>query len=263
MRYGALATLRTKVPLVYIAIGEPDYWIRSPLSRMANRLMLRRARRILAVCEATSRQLLELDPSLAGRIYVTYTGVPDHMFAVRPNRDKGPLRVVMVGSLSDEKDPLLAVRSVARIPGVMLRLVGGGPLMDRLRTEADVLGIKDRVGVIGAVEDVIPHLAWADVLLLTSRTEGLPAAVLEAGAASVPSVALDVGGVREAVSDGVTGMVVDPKDNDGLVNALTLLAADPDLVRRLGRAARLHIKERFGMDHIVSGYAARLAEVLD
>jgi glycosyltransferase involved in cell wall biosynthesis len=135
--------------------------------------------------------------------------------------------------------------------------------MDRLRTEADTLGIKDRVGVIGAVEDVIPHLEWADVLLLTSRTEGLPAAVLEAGAASVPSVALDVGGVREAVSDGVTGIVVDRKDNDGLVSALTLLAADPELVRRLGRAARLHIKERFGMDHIVSGYAARLAEVLD
>ena len=263
LRYGALATLRTKVPLVYIGIGEPDYWIRSPLSRMANRWMLRRASRILAVCEATSRQLLELDPSLAGRIYVTYTGVPDYIFAVRPNREKGPLRVVMVGSLSDEKDPLLAVRSVARVPGVMLRLVGGGPLMDRLRTEADTLGIKDRVGVIGAVEDVIPHLEWADVLLLTSRTEGLPAAVLEAGAASVPSVALDVGGVREAVSDGVTGIVVDRKDNDGLVSALALLAADPELVRRLGRAARLHIKERFGMDHIVSGYAARLAEVLD
>lgn len=263
LRYGALATLRSEAPLVYIAIGEPEYWIRSASSRMANRWMLRRARRVLAVCEATSRQLLDLDPSLSGRIHVTYTGVPDQMFAVRPGEDEGPLRVVMVGSLSDEKDPLLALRSVARVPGAVLRFVGAGPLLGRLREEAQALGIQDRIELIGAVDDVIPHLEWANVLLLTSRTEGLPGAVLEAGAASVAAVALDVGGVREAVSDGVGGIVVDRGEEVGVVRALSRLAADPELVRRMGRAARLHMKERFGMDLIISGYAARLAEVLE
>jgi glycosyltransferase involved in cell wall biosynthesis len=264
LRYGALATLRSKAPLVYIAIGEPDFWIRSAASRMANRWMLNRVTRVLAVCDATSRQLLQLDPSLAGRINVTYTGVPDELFTVRPgDGDGGRLRVVMVGSLSDEKDPLFALRSAAQVPGVVLRFVGAGPLMDRVRAEAHELGVAENVEMVGAVEDVIPHLTWANLLLLTSTTEGLPGAVLEAGAASVPAVAVDVGGVREAISDGVTGIVVDRDDDQGLVRALRTLAADPDLVRRMGRAARLHIKERFAMDHIVSGYAARLAEVLE
>jgi glycosyltransferase involved in cell wall biosynthesis len=229
---------------------------------MTNRWMLRRVRRVLAVCEATKLQLLDLDPSLAGRIDVTYTGVPDQMFAVGTGQDDGSLRVVMLGSLSDEKDPLLALRSVARIPNAIIRYVGTGPLMDRLRAEAQVLGMQDRVELVGAVNDVMPHLRWASILLLTSRTEGLPGAVLEAGAASVASVALDVGGVREAVRDGVSGIVVDPAENDGVVRALSQMAADPELARRMGRAARLHMKERFAMDHIISGYVARLDEVL-
>jgi glycosyltransferase involved in cell wall biosynthesis len=224
--------------------------------------MLGRVSMALAVCDATKRQLLDLDPSLAGRVHVTYTGVPDEMFAVRRSMREGPLRVAMIGSLSDEKNPLLALRSVARVPGVLLRLVGGGPLMNSLRDEVAALGLSDRVELTGAVDDVVPHLAWANLLLLTSRTEGLPGAVLEAGAASVAALAVDVGGVREAVSDGISGIVVGAGDEDGVVGALSRLAADPELVRRMGRAARLHMKERFAMDHIIAGYAARLAEVL-
>jgi glycosyltransferase involved in cell wall biosynthesis len=169
----------------------------------------------------------------------------------------------MVGSLSDEKDPLLAVRSVAAVPGIRLRLVGSGPLETRVRQEIEALGIGDRVELTGVVDDVTPHLEWANALILTSRTEGLPGAVLEAGAASIPSVAVDVGGVREAVSDGVTGLVVDREGGpESVAAALSRLATDPEMVRRMGRAARLHIKERFAMDPIIAGYAARLAEVI-
>jgi glycosyltransferase involved in cell wall biosynthesis len=263
LRYGAFATLRTKAPLVYIAIGEPEYWLRSTLSRAANRWMLGRATMILAVSEATRAQLVVLKPSLADRTHVSYTGVPDALFEVRGEPFDGSLHVVMVGSLSDEKDPLLAVRAVAQVPGIRLRLVGGGPLEAQLRREVEALGVGDRVEMTGVVEDVIPHLEWANVLLLTSRTEGLPGAVLEAGAASVPAVAVDVGGVREAVGDGVSGFVVDRDGGiDAISAALSKLAADPELVRRMGRAARLHIKERFAMDPIIAGYAARLTEVL-
>lgn len=262
LRYGALATLSSKVPLVYIAIGEPDFWIRSRLSLVANRWMLGRVARVLAVCEATSRQLLDLAPSLAGRIHVTYTGVPDSMFAARRSKPEGPLRVVMIGSLSDEKDPVLALRSVARVPGVLLRMVGGGPLMDRVKEETLALGLEGRVELSGPVDDVVPHLEWADILVLTSRTEGLPGAVLEAGAAAVAAVAVDVGGVGEAISDSVSGIVVD-RDEAALAAALAQLAADPEMVARMGLAARLHMKQRFAMEPIISGYAARLAQVLE
>ncbi len=263
LRYGALAAGSFDGLFAYIAIGEPDYWIRSRAARMANRWMLGRAHLVLAVCEATKRQLVRLQPSLEGRVHVTYTGVPDEMFVARHRAPDVPFRVVMVGSLSEEKDPVSAVRAVAAIPGVKLRLVGGGPLASEVRREAETLGVTDRVELVGPVEDVLPHLEWAGALLLTSRTEGLPAAILEAGAASVPTVAFDIGGVAEAVSDGVTGFVVDrDRGVDGLAEALSAFVSDPDLARRMGRAARLLIKERFAMDHIISGYAARLAEAV-
>jgi glycosyltransferase involved in cell wall biosynthesis len=226
--------------------------------------MLRQTRMVLAVCEAAGRQLLALEPSLEPRIHVTYTGVPDEMFVTRHSVPDGPLRVLTLGSLSAEKDPLLAVRAVAEVPGAQLRLVGGGPLASQVGELAAALGVGERVEMTGSVDDVMPHLEWASVLLLTSRTEGLPGAVLEAGAASVPAVAVDVGGVREAVSDGVTGFVVDRGEGaQGLAGALGRLASDPGLARKMGRDARLSIKERFAMDHIVSGYAARLAEVVE
>ncbi len=263
LRYGALATRSTDVPLAYIAIGEPRYWIRSAPSRSANRWMLRRARVILAVCEATKAQLVELEPSLAERTHVTYTGIPDEMFEVRGPSSEGPLRVVFIGSLTPEKDPLLAVRTVASVPDTTLRFVGGGSLADQVSREADALGVADRVELVGPVEDVRPHLAWANLLLLTSQTEGLPGTVLEAGAASRAAVAVDVGGVREAVRDGVTGLVVDRADPESLATALAKLAGDRGLLRRMGSAARLHMKQSFALDHIVSGYAARLAAVIE
>ncbi len=262
LRYGALATLRTEPPLVYIAIGEPDYWIRSAIARTANRWMLRCASQVLAVCEETGRQLLALEPSLAGKIRVTYTGVPDQMFIDRRSDREGPIRVVMIGSLSEEKDPLLALQSVALVPDAMIRFVGGGPLLGAVRDEARANGIADRVELVGVVDDVRPHLEWADVLLLTSLTEGLPAAILEAGAAGLPAVAVDVGGVREAVKDRETGIVVDRREADAVSRALFELSADPGSIRRMGRAAQVQIRERFAMDRIISGYAARLAEVV-
>ncbi|HEY6627521.1 MAG TPA: glycosyltransferase family 4 protein [Acidimicrobiia bacterium] len=262
LRYAALATLRTKPPLVYIAIGEPDYWIRSGPARIANRWMLRRATRVFAVCEATARQLRVLEPSLAGRVDVTYTGVPDEMFRSRSGRDIGPLRVVMVGSLSEEKDPLLALRSVAAVPDAVIRFVGSGPLTDQVRSEAERLGVDERVEMVGAVDDVGTQLEWANVLLLTSRTEGLPAAILEAGASSVPAVAVDVGGVREAIVNEDTGIVVQGREAAALTTVLARLAADPDLVTRMGEAARAHVLDRFAMDRIISGYSDRLLEVL-
>jgi glycosyltransferase involved in cell wall biosynthesis len=262
LRYGALATMRTTPPLAYIAIGEPDYWIRSASARAANRWMLRRTSRVLAVCEATARQLLILEPTLAGRIHVTYTGVPDEMFADRVPEQGGPLRVVMLGSLSEEKDPLLALRSVAGVPGVVIRFVGAGPLMDVVRDEAKRIGIDDRVELVGSVEDVRPHLRSAGALLLTSHTEGLPAAILEAGAAALPAVAVDVGGVREAVIDGETGIVVHRSEVE-IAEALSGLAADQTLARRMGQAAQAHVRERFAMERIIMGYVARLAEIIE
>lgn len=255
LRYGVLANIGLSSRLVYLGIGEPKYWIRSRRSAFLNRMLLRRVHRVLAVSAQTRAELIELEPSIEARAEVTYTGVPDAMFRTPGPRREGPLRVVMVGSLSTEKDPGLALRAVAAVDGARLRFVGEGPLEGHLRQEVARLGIGPRVEFVGSVDDVAPHLSWADVLVLTSKTEGLPAAILEAAAGGVPAVSVDVGGVREAIRDGVTGVVVPIGDTGALTNALESLTVDPERLAQMGRDAAEHVRERFNMDLTLSRFA--------
>ena len=253
LRYSLLATLGRKTKLMYMSIGEPAYWISSGLSRVANRLMLRRVDRVLSVSEETARQTLELEPRLSEKIEVTYTGVPDALFLPPREHTAGPVRVVVVGSLTIEKDPELALRAVSRLPEAQVRFVGDGPLRHDLERLASHLGVRDRFEVTGFVTDVTPHLRWADVLLLTSKSEGLPGAILEAGAAGIPTVAVSVGGVAEAVVDQDGGLIVD-RSVRSISDALSQLDSNRDLLAMMGKKAQEHVRAEFGMDKILSDY---------
>ena len=254
LRYGLVAKVGLNCNLTYIGIGEPNYWIRSRLSRWFNRLMLRRTDQVLAVSKATRDQLVELEPTIADRTHVTYTGVPSGLFDVRSPEIGGPLRVLMVGSLTTEKDPALAQLAVAQVDNAVLRYVGVGPLEQELREAATTLGISERVEFVGSVSDVAPHLEWADVLILTSRSEGLPGAILEASAAEVPTVAVDVGGVGEAVLDGVGGYVTKRSASE-LAAALTNLDSDRQRLTKMGEAARHYVFSKFLLDDVIDRYA--------
>jgi len=137
--------------------------------------------------------------------------------------------------------------------------VGSGPLEARLAERADELGLADRVDFIGSVDDVYPHLLWADALLLTSKTEGLPGVVLEAAATSTPTVGVDVGGVGEAIKSGVTGLVVD-RDVEALVAAIETL--DHAELRNMGDAARKHVETEFAFDQTVQRYSEILSGLI-
>ncbi len=134
------------------------------------------------------------------------------------------------GASRTEKDPLAALETVERagrsVP-VRMRVVGGGAQERILGEEVERRGLgAGTVELVGVVADVLPHLEWADVLILTSATEGLPGAVLEAAFAGVPTVGFDVGGVSEAVIDGSTGRLVTRGDIDALSAVLVEMATD-------------------------------------
>lgn len=254
LRYGVIGTMGRRARLIYVAIGEPRYWIRNRLSEAIQRLLLRRVDQVIAVSSMTKDQLLGLEPSLLGRIEVARTGVPAELFRLSRIVRTGILRVLVIGALSEEKDPMAALQVVAGVAGAKLRMVGSGPLEPIVIEEAKRLGMNGRLELVGSVDDVSRHLEWADVLLLTSRTEGLPGAVLEAGAAGLATVTYDVGGVREAVLDGVTGIVVVPGDRSTLTRALESLSTDRDRMVRMGEAARRHIHDLFQLESVIDDY---------
>jgi glycosyltransferase involved in cell wall biosynthesis len=136
-----------------------------------------------------------------------------------------------------------------------LVLVGEGPLRPDLERQIRELGLEGRVRLHGSELDPQPLYAAFDIVVQASSREGLPNALLEAGAAGRPIVATAAGGSGEIVIDGVTGLLVPVEDGGLLAGALGRLVADPDLRDRLGAAAREHIIETFGMDRFVAEFA--------
>lgn len=149
---------------------------------------------------------------------------------------------LQVGNLKAQKDPLTFVRGAVeagkRLHRAHFWIAGDGPLRQEVERIAREGGIADRFHVLGWRRDVPDLLAAADVLVLTSRFEGLPIAVLRGMAAGLPVVATSVDGTPEAVADGESGLLLRPGDVSALAEHLVALGRDPFRRRSMGHAGR-------------------------
>jgi glycosyltransferase involved in cell wall biosynthesis len=134
----------------------------------------------------------------------------------------------------------------------------------RAEREADAraLGIETRVRFLGVRRDVPALLAAADLLVHPSLEEGFCNALLEAMAASRPVVATDVGGNREAVIDGETGLLVPPSDAARLAAAILTVLQQPDRGAAWGRAGRRRVVDRFQRSRMLPEYEALYDDLL-
>lgn len=144
----------------------------------------------------------------------------------------------------------VAARVAAELPRLKMLVVGDGPLHAELVAYADQLGIGDRTVFAGRRTPVEPWIAAMDTMLLSSDVEGLPNVLIEAQALGVPVVTTDAGGAREAVEDGVTGLVVSENNAELLAKAcLKMLTDDRARVTAQTEAPRA-INERFGIERM-------------
>jgi glycosyltransferase involved in cell wall biosynthesis len=127
-------------------------------------------------------------------------------------------------------------------------IVGGGRREAEMRELAADLGLAGQAHFLGQRQDVPDLLKAMDIFVLPSYSEGLSLALLEAMAAGLPVIATAVGGTPEVVTDGVTGLLVPPRDPEALAGALERLLADPAGARALGNKAREHVRERYSLD---------------
>jgi len=223
----ALPALKTGKPYV-LQVWGTDVELARRAPRLARRLV-RGARVTLCPSEALATEAHALGARDA-RVVPSGVAVPDHV-----GEPVEPPHVLYVGRLSEEKGILEFIEATGGLPRVV---VGDGPLRDR---------VSDAVGFVPPLE-LGTYYERASVVVCPSRREGYGVVAREAMAYGRPVVATAVGGLLDAVEDGVTGLLVPPRDPAALRAAIEELFADGPLRRRLGAAGREAARTRFSWD---------------
>jgi glycosyltransferase involved in cell wall biosynthesis len=179
--------------------------------------------------------------------------------------ERGPgaparVRIGWLGRLAWQKNPRAAVTISARLSrlGVQHELIigGDGPAHHEIVAAIRDLGCAASTRVLGFVHDTEAFHAGLDVLLMTSRSEGLPYVGLDAMTHGTPIVAFDAPGVRDLVAHGETGLLAPQGDVHVLANHLVRLARDPQLRRTFGAVARRRVRRQFRFDRQLQAMCA-------
>lgn len=266
LRYAvpAMAGLRNPPRIVHtvhrVAERDTEAWFRWP-----QRWCMRRCSEVVAVSEevanSCTRRYHRLRPSI----------IPNGIPLV--NRDLFSLARFEARRLLGIDDDCFVFCCVARLRAVKnhhaliraftgittqarahLLIAGDGELRNELETLAHTLGVTTRVHFLGERDDVAQILAASDTFVLSSFSEGIPLAVLEAMAAGLPVIATSVGGLPEVIRDGVEGFLVPPADVEALQSAMSQMVRDCDARSAMSRAATSTISQRFDARVMVASY---------
>ena len=251
-----------RVPLVYTPHGYAFAGYMASDSerrryRAVERMLAPLASIVLCVCEAERRLAAAIGP--ASRTRVVHSGIPDLILAApAPGaaglQAHGPVVGVLTllrpgKGIETLIDAMPAV--LARHPNTTFVVAGEGPDRAQLSARARERRVDEALRLIGPTSGPEPLLAATDLFVSASWAESFPYNILEAMAASLPVVATDVGGTREAVVDGVTGTLVAPRDPQALAEAVIGLLDEPGRRERLGLAGRARQLELFTVDRMV------------
>lgn len=273
--YGRLAALGLGVPVVIASERvheEHRPWVRRAIDRLLDPV----TNAYLVNCEAIAAGLRGQVGIAAHRIRVIPNGIdlarlPPPLADRRAGRVAAGLAperrlVAGVGRLTAQKDftTFLAAAEaiVGAIPDVDLVIVGEGEERGALEARARELGLEERLRFLGLRHDVPTLLRGVDVLLMTSRFEGFPNAVLEAMAMGAVAVATAVGGCGELIRDGETGTLIPPGDPAAAACAVIDVLKDTPRATSMAGAARRHVERELTVEVLARRTEAFYAELL-
>lgn len=229
---------------------------------------------VTAVSHAAASSHLAAGMANAKNLSVLANGIdvdfwrPDERARVKARRQLGltdEFLWLAAGRLEAVKDYPTLLQAMARAPQkAQLLVLGTGSLQAELLRLAARLGLERRVRFLGFEPNVNRWMQAADGFVLSSRYEGLPMVLLEAGACGLPVVATDVPGTREVVANGENGWLARAGDTEVLAAAMAKLMRTPSGERlAMGKRARRRIVEQFGLEIVLDRWEQLYADLLD
>ena len=258
------------IPVVWTEHAPfPSIIAKRPALVACYRLAARLSRKIIAVSEATRRDLLR-NGIPASKVVRIYNGIPIDS-SDQKEADVASRVVLSIGQLSPGKGHAFLIEAfkkiVSEFPDAVLRIAGDGALRQQLEALAAAKGLERSVHFLGLIshEAVLRNIERSAVVVMPSLPtlggEGLPYAVLEAMERARPVVATRSGGIPELVEDGETGYLIDDADPELIAPAILRLLGDPELARRLGAKGREKAVDCFSLSSWVASTEAVFAGV--
>jgi glycosyltransferase involved in cell wall biosynthesis len=265
--YACLAGMITRVPVIASErSADPHFYtMKHAFDRGVERLLIPHAARLIANSWAGADIAVRRTGIEPGKVEVIYNGVDLTPFDEKRELQKFPSDLVLrpgvstiglVGSINECKDygTFLHAMKLLRLNyrgQFHILCVGAGPELNRMQELAKDFGLGQCITFTGLRTDVPEIMPGLDVLVSSSRWEGLPNVVMEAMAAGKPVVATAVGGTPELVLHGSTGFLVPPQAPDQMAAAVQKILENPNIGRQMGKAGRKRIEQCFRVEQMV------------
>jgi glycosyltransferase involved in cell wall biosynthesis len=260
--YAFLALRNSPIPLVSTCHTWYDNDLAVKLYGIADRFVLRSYAAVVAVSVEVEQQLLNSGVRKE-KIHLIRNGIDLEPFdnappSLRESPTSPPLIVGLIGRLAQEKGVDIFIHAAQRVltelPSTRFVIIGDGPDRDKLQSLIDDLHIGSDIALLGRRDDMPSIYASLDLMVSSSRQEGLPIALLEGMASRRPIIATTVGDVPTVIRNQLTGILIPPADIDALATAIITLLKDPAQREHLGIAARKLIEDDFSAARMAADY---------
>jgi glycosyltransferase involved in cell wall biosynthesis len=246
-----------------------------PLGRFQLNFLLKEVDHLIAISKATGKDFRKIGYS-ESRISYIPNGV--EVPVIGKNTYPRATRVITITRLSQEKGVDVLLKAWAEVvreeKSLRLLIVGNGSLESGLKSLSCSLGIVESVDFVGAVQDVSHYLIGSDLFVLSSRSEGMSNALLEAMSYGIPCIATNVGGNTEALGGeekeipkgayvfAKNGLLINPDDVKGLAEAVLFFVGNQSEREEMGKRGRTYVKEHYSIDLVANQYIALYQRIL-
>ncbi len=257
--FGVLAAKIANVPIIISSRRDMGHF-RSGFIGWLETLTGRLSNKIVCVSEAVRENTVNKEIQKYGKAEVIYNGVNEEIFSINPIGKKNNCsNIAMIASMDRKEKGHLCFIEAAEIvlkemQDVRFILIGDGHLRPNLEKYVNDRKLNEYFTFKGKSTNLPEALKDIDMLVLPSESEGCSNALLEAMAMGIPAIATAVEGNLEVIEDGISGILVKPKDPSSIAHQILKLLDSPKRIRNLGIEARKRILQKFTLSNMVNNY---------